>query len=144
VRHLTYLGVLVACLLGTAPLEIVLRARVYRRWRRTVLALVPAVVVFTVWDVAAIRAGWWHFDRRYVSGVFLPGRLPLEELLFFVVVPVCAILTYEAVRRLRPAWAAGDETNAGIEGGSGAGTDGTAVDTAVEIPDGASDGPARP
>ena len=108
-RHLTYLGVLAACLVGTAPLEIVLRARVYRRWTRTVLAIVPAVVVFTAWDIAAIQAGWWHFDRRYLSGVLLPGRLPLEELLFFVVVPLCAILTFEAVRRLRPHWPAGDE-----------------------------------
>ena len=35
------------------------------------------------------------------------GRLPLEELLFFLVVPVCGILTFEAVRRLRPGWARG-------------------------------------
>jgi lycopene cyclase domain-containing protein len=109
VRHLTYLGLLAACLVGTAPLELFLHARVYRRWRRTVLAVLPAVVVFTAWDLAAIRAGWWHFDRRYTSGVLLPGRLPLEELLFFAVVPVCAILTFEAVRRLRPEWIAGDE-----------------------------------
>ena len=44
-----------------------------------------------------------------MSGLLLPGRLPLEELLFFVVVPLCAILTFEAVRRLRPGWLAGDE-----------------------------------
>jgi lycopene cyclase domain-containing protein len=109
VRHLTYLGVLAVCLIGTAPLEIFLRARVYRRWRRTVLAIVPAVVVFTAWDVAAIQARWWHFDQHFMSGVLLPGRLPVEELLFFFVVPLCAILTFEAVRRLRPDWSAGDE-----------------------------------
>ena len=108
-RHLTYLALLAACLVGTAPLEIVLRARVYRRWRRTAMAVLPAVVVFSAWDVAAIQAGWWHFDRRYLCGVLLPGRLPLEELLFFVVIPVCAILPFEAVRRLRPGWRVGDE-----------------------------------
>lgn len=108
-RHLTYLGVLAMCLVGTAPLEIVLHARVYRRWRRTVLAIVPAVLIFTAWDVAAIRAKWWHFDQRYMSGVVLPGRLPLEELLFFVVVPLCAILTFETVRRLHPEWMDGDK-----------------------------------
>jgi lycopene cyclase domain-containing protein len=108
-RHLTYLAVLAACLIGTAPLEFLLHARVYRRWRRTVLAVVPAAAIFTAWDIAAIQAGWWHFDPRYVTGVRLPGRLPLEELLFFIVIPVCAILTLEAVRHLRPDWRVGDE-----------------------------------
>jgi hypothetical protein len=28
----------------------------------------------------------------------LPGGLPLDEVLFFIVVPVCAILGFEAVR----------------------------------------------
>jgi hypothetical protein len=34
--------------------------------------------------------------------------LPLEEGLFFLVVPVCAILTLEAVRAVR-GWQVGDE-----------------------------------
>ena len=101
-RHLTYLGLLVACLVGTAPLELFLHARVYRRWRRTVLAVVPAAAIFTAWDIAAIHAGWWSFDRRYLVGIWLPGHLPMEELLFFLVVPVCAILTFESVRATAP------------------------------------------
>ena len=43
-RHLLYSALLVACLLGTAPLEIALRLRVYRRWRRLLTALGPAFV----------------------------------------------------------------------------------------------------
>jgi hypothetical protein len=30
--------------------------------------------------------------------------LPVEELLFFLVVPACAVLTYEAVLARRPGW----------------------------------------
>jgi lycopene cyclase domain-containing protein len=98
VAHLTYLGVLLGCLAGALRLEPILRVGVLRRWRRLLLTLLPVVVVFTVWDVAAIAAGHWAFDARQTTGVLLPGRLPLEELLFFVVVPVCAILGFEAVR----------------------------------------------
>ncbi len=67
------------------------------------------VVVFGAWDVAAIHARWWHYDPRYLVGVTLPGRLPLEELLFFLVIPTCAVLTLEAVRARRPDWLIGDE-----------------------------------
>lgn len=107
--HLTYLALLAGCLLGTAPLEMLLHTRVYARWRRLLLALVPTVVVFVVWDLYAIHHHQWSYERRWMTGVQLPGRLPLEELLFFVVIPTCSILTLEAVRRRRPQWTIGDE-----------------------------------
>lgn len=107
--HLTYLALLVACLLGTAPLELVLHTHVYARWRRLALALLPTLVVFTAWDVYAISRHQWRYERRWITGVILPGRLPLEELLFFLVIPTCAVLTLEAVRRRRPQWTIGDE-----------------------------------
>jgi lycopene cyclase domain-containing protein len=98
VGHLTYLVVLACCLAGALWLEPVLRVGVLRRWRRLLLTLVPVGLVFVAWDIAAIAAGHWDYDPAQVLGVTLPGRLPLEELLFFLVVPVCAILAFEAVR----------------------------------------------
>ena len=93
-----YVAVLAGCLVGTAWLEIVLGVRVYRQWRRLVLTLTPVVLVFVAWDVYAIARGHWTFDPSRTTGVVLPGRLPLDELLFFVVIPVCALLSFEAVR----------------------------------------------
>lgn len=92
-----YLAVLAGCLLVTLPLELVIGARVYRRPRRVAAAIGPPLVVFVAWDLAAIRRGHWDFAPRYVTGWELPGGLPVEELAFFVVVPLCALLTYEAV-----------------------------------------------
>jgi lycopene cyclase domain-containing protein len=100
VRHLTYLAVLTACLAAALWLEPVLRVGVLRRWRRLVLTVVPVAAVFVAWDLAAIAAGHWSYDPTQLIGVTLPGGLPLEELLFFLVVPVCAILGFEAVRRV--------------------------------------------
>jgi lycopene cyclase domain-containing protein len=108
VRHLAYVAVLAFCLVGTLPLELWLGVRVYRRWRRLLLTLLPVVAVFVVWDLYAIAAGHWSFDAAQTTGVVLPGDLPVEELLFFVVVPVCSLLSFEAVRRVR-GWPAGDE-----------------------------------
>jgi lycopene cyclase domain-containing protein len=107
VEPFAYLLVLLGCLLGTAPLELVLGTRVYARWRRLLLTLLPVLVVFLVWDVLAIRAGHWSYDTAQVTGVAV-GVLPLEELLFFVVIPICAVLTLEAVRAVK-GWPVGDE-----------------------------------
>ena len=106
--HLTYLGLLAGCLLVTAPLELVLRVRVYARWRRFLLAVLPEFVVFVAWVLYAIAQGHWHYDGDLTLGVRLPGGIPVEEVLFFLVVPVCAVLTFEAVRKVT-GWAAGDE-----------------------------------
>jgi hypothetical protein len=80
----TYALVLLGCVLGTLPLELVLGVRVYRSWRRLALALLPVLAVFLTWDVLATV-----------------GVLPVEEVAFFVVVPTCAVLALEAVRRVR-------------------------------------------
>jgi lycopene cyclase domain-containing protein len=50
-----------------------------------------------VWDVLAIRAGHWSYDPRQTTGLHV-GNVPIEELLFFVVIPTCSILALEAVR----------------------------------------------
>jgi lycopene cyclase domain-containing protein len=95
----TYSLVLLACLLGTLPLEVVMGVRVYRSWRRLALALVPVLLVFLTWDVLAARAHQWRFDRDQVLAFV--GVLPVEEVAFFLVVPTCAVLALEAVRRSR-------------------------------------------
>jgi len=86
-----------ACLVVTLPLELVLGARVYRRFRSLVVALVPVVLIFSVWDIVGILRHHWTYNPRFVTGIQLGFGMPLEELVFFVVIPVCGLLTYEAV-----------------------------------------------
>lgn len=104
----TYLGVLLFIFVGSGWLEIVLRSNIARRARRWALSVLPAFVVFVVWDLYAIAAGHWHFDEEQTIGVVFPGGIPLEELLFFLIVPTAGLLTLEAVRSVT-GWRAGDE-----------------------------------
>lgn len=104
---LSYLAVLGFCLVATLPLELVLGVRVWRRLRRLALTVAPVVAMFAVWDLYAVSSGHWRFDPEQTTGLTL-GPLPIEELLFFVVVPVCAVMTLEAVRVVR-GWPVGDE-----------------------------------
>ncbi|NKY52265.1 lycopene cyclase domain-containing protein [Nocardia vermiculata] len=94
-----YLFVLLACSAVTAPLEFV-GAGVYRRPRLLVAAVVPVAMVFIAWDLLSIAGGVWSFDSRYVIGWTLPGAIPVEEVLFFLVIPICGLLTFVAVERL--------------------------------------------
>jgi lycopene cyclase domain-containing protein len=57
-------------------------------------------VLFVIWDIFAIARGHWDYSPTYVTGWRLPGNLPVEELVFFAVIPICSLLTYEAVGRV--------------------------------------------
>ena len=96
-RHWSYVAMLVFCLAGTLPLTAYYRLRVLRQTRRLLLSVVAAGAPFLVWDLYATRVGHWRFD----AGQTLPWRvagLPLEEIAFFLVIPLASVLTYEAVR----------------------------------------------
>jgi len=61
------------------------------------MAVLPVAALFTVWDAVAIARGDWSYSPRFTTGWRLPFDVPAEELAFFVVIPVCGLLTYEAV-----------------------------------------------
>lgn len=105
----SYVAVLCFVLIGCLWLEFALRTRVLVRTRRLLASLVLPLLVFYTWDMYAIASGHWTFDPDRILGVNLPGGVPLDEILFFMVIPLAAILTLEAVRSVR-GWKAGDET----------------------------------
>jgi lycopene cyclase domain-containing protein len=107
--HYLYLAVLLACLMAPIILELTLRVRIFIRWRRLAATVLPITVLFSALDVIAVRAGDWTYASRWLIGIRFAGGLPIEEVLFFAVIPVCAVATLEAVRRCRPQWAIGDE-----------------------------------
>lgn len=92
-----YLLLMAGCILITLPLEFILRARVYRQPVRLALALLPMLAVFIAWDVVGIVRGHWWYSEQYTTGILLPLDVPIEELVFFLVIPICGLLTYEAV-----------------------------------------------
>lgn len=91
-----YLLVLVSCVVVTLPLELA-GARVYRQPRLLALSVLPVAVVFLAWDALAIAAGVWNVAPAFVTGLRAAPGVPIEEALFFVVIPLCGVLTYEAV-----------------------------------------------
>ena len=87
---------------GSFWLEIFLKTGVLRRWKRVLLSILPISSLFLIWDAYAIAQGHWFFNRDRILGIFGPFNIPLEEFLFFIVVPLAAILTIEAVTTVKP------------------------------------------
>jgi lycopene cyclase domain-containing protein len=103
-----YFAVLGFVLIGCLWLEVALRTRVLVRWRRLALSILPVVGVFFIWDAYAISRGHWWFDTGQILGIYAPWAVPIDEIGFFIVIPLASILTFEAVRSVR-GWSAGDE-----------------------------------
>jgi lycopene cyclase domain-containing protein len=107
-----YVGMLAFTVAGSFWLEIVFKVRVLKRITRALRAIAPIAIAFLIWDALAIKHGDWFFDSKQILGIFGPFRIPLEEYFFFLVVPLAAIMTIEAVRRVKgekPGWLIGDE-----------------------------------
>jgi lycopene cyclase domain-containing protein len=99
--HWSYVAMLAFCLAGTLPLVPAFRLRVLRQPRRLLATVLLAGAPFLLWDLYATGLEQWRFDAAQT----LPWRvagLPLEEIAFFVVIPLASVLTYEAVRVVRP------------------------------------------
>ncbi|HSK32113.1 MAG TPA: lycopene cyclase domain-containing protein [Propionicimonas sp.] len=117
-----YLLLMGACVLITLPLEFVLGARVYRRPRRLLLAVLPLLLVFYVWDAVAIARGHWDYSPDHTTGWMLPFAVPVEEFVFFIVIPLCGLLTFEAVGRMLGKRSAAAPSTPSVSGANEGGT----------------------
>jgi len=102
VQKFGYMAMLIFTVCGSFWLEVFLKTGVLRRWKRALLSILPVSFFFLVWDAYAIAQGHWFFNRDRMLGIYGPFDIPLEEFLFFIIVPMAAILTIEGVTTVKP------------------------------------------
>ena len=98
--HWSYVAMLAFCLAGTLPLVPAFRLQVLSSPDACSSPSALAGTPFLLWDLYATHAGHWWFDADQT----LPWRvagLPLEEIGFFVVIPLVSVLTSRRVRAAR-------------------------------------------
>jgi len=110
VQKFGYLAMLAFTLFGSIWLEVFLKVGVVRRFKRVILSILPTALFFLIWDAYAINRVHWYFDKNQILEIFGPFGIPLEEFLFFMIVPLAALLTIEAVRTVKKNWEVGDES----------------------------------
>ena len=109
VLKFSYLAMLIFTVVGSFWLELVLKIRVLKRIRRVILSVIPVGIPFIIWDAYAVANHHWSFDKKQILGIYGPFQIPLEEFLFFLIVPIAAIMTIEGVRTVKKHWPVGDE-----------------------------------
>lgn len=62
--------------------------------------IIPALL-YIVWDIYFTSKGVWSFNEAYITGIKL-YNLPLEEVLFFFIVPYCCVFIYACIRSYLP------------------------------------------
>jgi lycopene cyclase domain-containing protein len=58
------------------------------------------LVIYLIWDFWAVSKGSWFFDSNQILGIMLFDKLPIEEVLFFIIVPLMTVLSYLALIKL--------------------------------------------
>lgn len=94
----SYVAMLLFVIAGSWWLEFAFKIRVLRRPRLAFSAILPVSLFFLAWDAFAIKQKHWSFDPDQTLGIYGPFDVPLEEYLFFFIIPLAALLTLEGVK----------------------------------------------
>jgi len=73
------------------------RLKYYKNWRGLFIGICIMMLVFIPWDIWFTDIGVWWFNDDYITGVKL-WLLPLEEWLFFIIVPFACIFIHEVLK----------------------------------------------
>ena len=77
------------------------RLQFYKQWKYVFPSILLVALVYIVFDVNFTNRGIWGFNPKYLSGIYL-FTLPLEEILFFIVIPYASIFLHESIREYFP------------------------------------------
>jgi lycopene cyclase domain-containing protein len=92
-----YLIILLISLAGPLALSFEKNLRLYKRWKYLIPAILITLLIFVVWDIIFTHLGYWFFNPIYNSGIYI-NKLPLEEYLFFIVIPYACAFSFYAIR----------------------------------------------
>jgi lycopene cyclase domain-containing protein len=92
---LEYFTYLLLALAGTVALKQVFSISFSRAQKKAILfSLACTTILFSAWDSIAVELNHWQFGLTHMLG-FTIGNQPLEEILFFMIIPFFGIVVWE-------------------------------------------------
>ena len=65
--------------------------------------MLPTSSAYIIWDIIATKTMVWRFNAQYLMGINIVN-LPIEEYMFFLVVPYACLFIYACLRAYWPNW----------------------------------------
>ena len=91
-----YLGILLATISYPLAQSFEWRINLYQKWKPLCLSILFMMLLFIPWDIWFAKEGVWWFNKNYTLGLTL-FYLPVEEWLFFIIVPYACFFIYEVL-----------------------------------------------
>lgn len=99
--HYTYFLILLASFAGPLALSFDKKVAYYKEWKFLFPAIMLPALFYIGWDIFFTYEGVWRFNEQYITGAKLVN-LPVEEVLFFFIVPYCCVFIYACIRAYFP------------------------------------------
>ena len=93
----TYLLILAGTIFGPIILSFDKNIRYVKSWKYALMAAVIVAVPFIIWDAIFTHYKFWGFNDEHNLGIRF-FDLPLEEILFFILVPFACTFIYECCK----------------------------------------------
>lgn len=74
------------------------RIRFHRVFAPAFASIFLVATTFILWDIYFTRLGVWGFNSEYLTGFYI-ANLPIEEVLFFIMIPFSCLFTYYTLTR---------------------------------------------
>ncbi len=91
-----YMGILLATISYPLVQSFEWRISLYKKWKPLFLSTFIMMLLFIPWDIWFAKEGVWWFNKDYTLG-FKIFHLPIEEWLFFIIVPYACVFIYEVL-----------------------------------------------
>jgi lycopene cyclase domain-containing protein len=74
---------------------------IIKYWKQFSLSTIIIAILFLIWDYFFTKAGIWGFNDNYCLGINI-FKMPIEEWLFFLIIPFCSLFIHYAFLYLFP------------------------------------------